>query len=219
LGETSTAPMKNYVLFLSACLLLFSTACTVNKRAHRPGYNVEWHSANPQPKKHPKLEEQESTSGWENEFNQEVAIADTEEALSSTEQIEAGSILGEDNTIAGGESSTGILAKEFKIGKSNLGDSNSEKPESELRVEAPQQRNSQADNLAVWGFVTSLAGFFLVPVLGSIAGVVLSAVALNKMRDNPTAHRQRGLAIAGLVIGIVGLAFWTGYIFLLILML
>ena len=219
MGETSTAPMKNYVLFLSACLLLFSTACTVNKRAHRPGYNVEWHSANPQPKKHPKLEEQGSTSGRENEFNQEVAIAYTDEALSSTEQIEAGSTLDEDNTIAGGERSTGILDQSFKIGKSILEELYSDKPESELSEEAPQQRNSQADNLAVWGFVTSLAGFFLVPVLGSIAGVVLSAVALDKMRDNPTAHRQRGLAIAGLVIGIVGLAFWTGYIFLLILLL
>jgi hypothetical protein len=208
--------MKNYVLFLSACLLLFSTACTVNKRAHRPGYNVEWHSANPQPKKHPKLEGQESTSGREKKFNQEVAIADTEEALSSTQQIEAGSIFNEDNVIAGGERSTGIIDQAFKIGKSDMGESHSDTPESEQSEEAPQQRNSQADNLAIWGFVVSLAAFWI-PFLGSLAAVILSSIALNQMRENPLEHRQRGLAIAGLAIGIAGLAFWTGYIFLLIL--
>lgn len=204
--------MKNYVLFLSACLLLFSTACTVNKRAHRPGYNVEWHSANPQPKKHPKLEEQGSTSGWEKEFNQEVAIADTEEALSSTEQIEAGSIFNEDNTIAGGERSTGILEQSFKIGKSNMGESHSDKPESGMSEEAPQQRNSQADNLAIWGFVISLAAFWI-PFAGPIAAIILSSIALNQMRENPIAHRHRGLAIAGLALGIAGLAFWGVWIF------
>jgi hypothetical protein len=209
--------MKNYVLFLSACLLIFSTACTVNKRAHRPGYNVEWYSTNPQPKKHPKLDEQGSTTEPQESLNGEVeARAEVAESLPVEEQIEAEGLLDEDNTLAGGENSSGILDRGFKIGKSTLEESYIDKPESELIEEAPQQRNSQADNLAIWGFVLSLAAFWI-PFLGSLAAVILSSIALNQMRENPLEHRQRGLAIAGLAIGIAGLAFWTGYIFLLIL--
>jgi hypothetical protein len=221
--------MKINILFISACLLFLASACSVNKRAHRPGYNVEWHSANPKPKNHPKLEGQERAMDLPLELTTEEAYAETLQEPQSIEQSAASELLEEDNTIAGAERSTGILEHVFKIGKSNIVDSQIDKPESEPREEAPQQRNSKADNLAIWGFVISIASIAALPlasvasyyaisvlagilvsisIFGPLAAIILCAIALRKMRKNPTEHRKRGLAKAGLIIGILVFVFW-----------
>lgn len=53
-------------------------------------------------------------------------------------------------------------------------------------------------NLAILGFVLAL-------VLGGLPGLIVSAVALKKMKDSGE-EDGKGLAIAGLVIGIVEMA-------------
>lgn len=53
-------------------------------------------------------------------------------------------------------------------------------------------------NLAILGFVLSL-------VLGGLPGLIVSAVALKKMKESGD-EDGKGLAIAGLVIGIVEMA-------------
>jgi hypothetical protein len=199
--------MKINILLISACLLFMASACTVNKRAHRPGYNVEWHSANPKPQKHPKHEEQEGSMELPPEFTTEEAYAETLQEPQSIEQSAASELLEEDNTIAGAERSTGVLEHVFKIGKSNMVDSQIDKPGSEPREKAPKQRNSTADNLAILGFVISIA-FIWFP-LGPLVAVILCSIALRMMRKNPTEHRRRGLAVAGKVIGIVALVLWS----------
>jgi len=202
--------MKINILLISACLLFMASSCTVNKRAHRPGYNVEWHSANPKPQKHPKHDEQERSMEFPPEFTTEEAYAETLQEPQSIEQSAASELLEEDNTIAGAERSTGILEHVFKIGKFNLGYVNNEASDDGSSAEGPQQRNSQADNLALWGFIVSIAGFWT--PFGPIAAIILCSIALNKMRDNPTEHRYKGLAIAGLVIGILLLVFYVGFV-------
>jgi hypothetical protein len=66
----------------------------------------------------------------------------------------------------------------------------------------PQQGYTRAGNpMAVAGFVCSLCG--LIPWLGLIAavcGIVFSALGLSKAK---TTGNGKGLAIAGLIIGIV----------------
>lgn len=57
--------------------------------------------------------------------------------------------------------------------------------------------------ICVAGFVVSLCSCFIDPIaLVSITGIALSAVGLNKIKANPTLG-GKGLAVAGLVIGIV----------------
>ena len=53
------------------------------------------------------------------------------------------------------------------------------------------------------GIVSVLACFLVVP---SLLAVIFGAVALNQMKHQPTAYHGRGMAIAGLVLGLVGLA-------------
>lgn len=70
-------------------------------------------------------------------------------------------------------------------------------------VHAPEENNG----MAIAGFVCS----FFVPVVG----VVLSAIGLSRVKKNITS-KGKGLAVAGLVISIVGIAVWLISVFTLI---
>lgn len=63
------------------------------------------------------------------------------------------------------------------------------------------------NGLAVAGFVLAIAGFVVFDLLliGAVLGIVFSAIALAQLKKREGEQRGRGLAIAGLVLGIVGL--------------
>ena len=70
--------------------------------------------------------------------------------------------------------------------------------------------NSQSHNgNAIAGFVLSLVGLFPLIIIGSIIGIICSSVALHGMSKS-TNKKGEGLAIAGLVIGIIGFLGWSG---------
>jgi hypothetical protein len=58
----------------------------------------------------------------------------------------------------------------------------------------------------VLGIVGVVACWFVVP---SLLAVIFGAVALNQMKHQPVAYSGRGLAIAGLVLGLVGLVLFV----------
>jgi hypothetical protein len=57
--------------------------------------------------------------------------------------------------------------------------------------------------LAVWSMVSSLLGLFC--GVGLIVGIVLGFVSLHRFKEPGNNQRGRGMAIAGVVIGIVGI--------------
>ncbi|GAB4404482.1 MAG: hypothetical protein OHK0039_04680 [Bacteroidia bacterium] len=67
--------------------------------------------------------------------------------------------------------------------------------------------NEEGYILAILGLVVSLLGLLFVPILGSIAGIVLSVLALRKLRENPGTP-GRSMAVAGLALGVAGLVIW-----------
>lgn len=75
----------------------------------------------------------------------------------------------------------------------------------------PQQpyQPQKTNGLAVAGFVCSL-----IPCV-SLIGLILSAVGLNQISKDPS-QGGKGLAIAGLVLGILGTIGWAFYYFVVI---
>jgi Domain of unknown function (DUF4190) len=61
----------------------------------------------------------------------------------------------------------------------------------------------KTDTVAIVGFICSITGLLFAGLaLGSI-GIVLSAIALGRIKRDPENKKGRGLAIAGLILGVV----------------
>ncbi|MGN6695922.1 MAG: DUF4190 domain-containing protein [Aquihabitans sp.] len=77
----------------------------------------------------------------------------------------------------------------------------------------PVYAQGPTNGLAIAGFVLSL-----VPLcgIGSVLAVVFSSIALRQIKESNGWQRGRGLAIAGLVLGITGLVFIALYVVLAI---
>ena len=68
-----------------------------------------------------------------------------------------------------------------------------------------QARN---DGMAIAGFVLGLLGLLAIGFLGSILGIIFSAIALDRFRKG-SEMGGKNMAVAGLVLGIVGLVLWS----------
>lgn len=64
---------------------------------------------------------------------------------------------------------------------------------------------ARTSTLAIVSLVASLLGLFLIPLLGSVAGVVFGHMALEQIKR--TGEEGTGQALAGTITGYVGLAF------------
>ena len=65
------------------------------------------------------------------------------------------------------------------------------------------------DGMAIAGFVTGVLSLLLFGFILGILGIIFSAVGLKRIRQEPEKRKGRGLAIAGLVCGIIGFIGWT----------
>jgi hypothetical protein len=179
--------MKINILFMSACLLFMASACTVNKRAHRPGYNVEWHSANPKPQKHPKIEENvelgkaEVIEGVQINTSNEVVSSEGELAITDT----LNSSLQEEGLIAGNSDLDLVIGNyhksTFKIGQR-------ERIDQDQFEQSTSNSIDNAHGLAITGFVLGLVGLFF-PFLGPVA-IVFSGIRLSMIRKNSGAYQS-----------------------------
>jgi hypothetical protein len=56
---------------------------------------------------------------------------------------------------------------------------------------------------ALTGFILSLVGLFISPILLGITAIVFSAIGLSAIKRNPDLYKGKGFAIAGLIVGII----------------
>lgn len=56
---------------------------------------------------------------------------------------------------------------------------------------------------ATWGFVCAVVGFFVAGVILGLLGIIFSGIALGQIAKNPEVYKGQGLAIAGLIIGMI----------------
>lgn len=104
--------------------------------------------------------------------------------------------------------------------KSGIESHDSNRTELTIIKPRPQETNTseKLSGAAVAGFVCSIVGlaliaslsFFLLGILSAIAGTILSAIGLSQTNKG---RQGKGFAIAGLILGIIGVAISTGIIY------
>jgi hypothetical protein len=81
-------------------------------------------------------------------------------------------------------------------------------------------RGKGNDSMAILSLVSGILGFFLLPIVGSIAAIVSGNIALNQYKELAQPNNNEGLARAGVILGWIGLGIWMlavvgGLLFLL----
>jgi len=77
-------------------------------------------------------------------------------------------------------------------------------------------RERKRSGLAVASLVCSLVGVLLFGVVLGLLGIIFGGVAISKVKQNPQAYAGKGMAVAGLIIGIVDMVlgvFWIMWVF------
>ncbi|MDI9503952.1 MAG: DUF4190 domain-containing protein [Bacillota bacterium] len=77
-------------------------------------------------------------------------------------------------------------------------------------VPKPSQELENAALFGIFSIVSSILGFFIFPLIGSIVGIVLGIIGLN----TPNNDKDRTLSIVGIILGIAGILL---FIFLIVL--
>ena len=72
--------------------------------------------------------------------------------------------------------------------------------------------DAKTDGMAIAGFITGLVSLFLFGIILGPLGIIFSAIALKRIKRNPEKRKGRGLAIAGLILGICGVIGWAIYV-------
>jgi hypothetical protein len=78
------------------------------------------------------------------------------------------------------------------------------------------QRTESTPGLAIASLLLSISSFVVLPLIGSIAGVVCGHMARSQMRREGRTGEGNGVALAGVIIGWVGIAFYTALLLLII---
>lgn len=76
---------------------------------------------------------------------------------------------------------------------------------------------NETNGKAIAAMVLGISGLVLVPIVPSVLAIIFGRQALDEIDETPE-MAGKGMAQAGLVTGIVGLALWAALILLLVLL-
>ena len=76
---------------------------------------------------------------------------------------------------------------------------------------------ASTNGYAIASLVCALLNFFVLPLVGSILGVIFGHIALSQIARAGGTQEGRGLAVGGLVLGYVGLLLAAFYVLVVIL--
>ncbi|MEX2597291.1 MAG: DUF4190 domain-containing protein [Salibacteraceae bacterium] len=214
----------NTLLFGGLTILMVLSSCSIQKRQHLSGYHIDWKKANQSVEKEVTAKRKTSKSSEKDDIiasRDQSARADTAEDITQSKKFIAST---DEHQIIFPEKKK----PNFYTNKSKRIDSDNENQQATFRSELKQgarmilanddEVNRKTNGFAIAGFVLSLAGLLFFGLgLGALA-IVFSAISLKKIKDEPLKWEGKGLATAGLVIGIIDVAAWLIIIAIIIVL-
>jgi uncharacterized membrane protein len=196
--------MRRIVVILILGLILSN--CSIEKRHHTKGYHVEWNNKHTIAKNNevkdneverPKLVSKTIVKTEKLDFNNEEK---------SSKEIVIASNNGEESIEKKGVSNNFIirLIEAQKLSK--------------LFTDDPQyypEGKEKTDVNAMLSLAFAISGIFFLPIIGSVLAFVFGIISLNKISKSTVLLKGKGMAIAGIIIGVLALLLWGLLIWIL----
>jgi hypothetical protein len=201
--------MKNIYVIL-AVIIVFAQSCSIQKRQHMPGYHIEWNTneshSEVQREKKPEqaLDIAEHDVAIEAEavaqpLQQEVQASNTDAQVASLRNLEEAPVNGNNTVKNDSEKRT----KQRLTFPSVI-----HSPAKMLFGGINPEDRPRTDGLSIAAMVCGIL-CFASPYIGiilAILAIIFGGIGIRRTNSNPEL-KGRGMAIAGLVLGIVGLLF------------
>ena len=220
---------KTHLLLIAVAIVSLISSCSMEKRLYLPGYNVEWKKSD--------ISKRNMDFAYENLTTKEQAVENPQLFPANTDELDMDATLtaSNDNSLI----VSGSIYKQRNVQQSdNIVNAKKEKStnilrakfQDDLTVNTTQKAESGggANGLAVASLILGIAGiiflflpsiaFALIALLSSILSIVFGFVALGAIRKNRESSHDdnkqggKGLAIAGLICGFLGLFIWISVI-------
>jgi hypothetical protein len=202
--------IRPLILFLLV-FITFISSCRIEKRLYSSGYYINVNKGKQHAPKTVSKDESANLSSKEIKSNKLPANETTKE----------------NEPIIASESSSLYLQqdsysqKEIQQNKSEnyitIDDYKTEFKKGVKKIKSHQKvAGSSMNGMAIAGFVCSMVGLILFGIILGLLAIILSAIGLHRINQDPINWDGKGLAIAGIIIGILDI---VGWIFLLLFIL
>ena len=199
---------KTIVIFV--IMLVFTTSsCTLTKRHYFSGYHVDWH-----------LSKAESSFFPQQLKSKDRIVQQGEEKVAP--------IIDEPVLIASADLPMDIQKNNFDDKKTNYKSLITEIPQlkkaSKVDIKQLSEKSlpKKKSNEPVLNWIAGAAlglGIlgFIFPFFPSVTAIILGIVALKRINSEPEKYKGKVMAIAGIVLGVLGIIFIVGLAFLMLL--
>jgi len=195
--------------FIGLAITLVLTSCTMEKRVYMSGYHIDWKNGKRNSNK------QELVSNDNVKQTEQNQIVSVEQSENENNTVDNSPTVTDDNITASADNQQIILPKKEKI---NLLSSHKVKTADEESFKSEFKKGAKmilanadepkTNGMALTGFICSLVGLFLFGFILGVLAIIFSAIGLGKIKKDPTKWKGKGMAIAGLIIGIVDIVAW-----------
>jgi hypothetical protein len=209
LSKSKSSCMKN-IYFILAVIIVFAQSCSIQKRQHMPGYHIEWNTN----ESHSEVQREKKPEQAMDIAEYDVAIEAEAVAQPLQQEVQAS------NTDAQVASLRNLEEEEAPVNGNNTVKNDSEK-RTKQRLTFPSIIHSPAkmlfgginpedrprtDGLSIAAMVCGIVGVVLPGsgIILSILAIIFGGIGMGRTSRNPELS-GKGMAITGLVLGIVGL--------------
>jgi hypothetical protein len=209
---------KNLVL-LGIVMSAFLSSCTMQKCVYSKGYYVDWFGGK---SKKENLKTTSSVSSDELNISSNELIHEKKDVAQNETKVEEN--VDQSMAVASIDNNeiftTDIDRSESASHKSaNLSDDiNSFRSEFKngASVILSPPDDQKTNGLALAGFICSLAGLLIFGVVLGLLGIIFSAIGLGKIAKDSSRWKGKGMAIAGLIVGVIDIVVWIVLLALII---
>lgn len=178
---------KNKTLLGALAIVLILSSCSVDKRVHMSGYNIKWkNNKNIAVAKQTPVKTSKTIVVEETEIVVSASTENTPLIINKTPQIDFFATPKTKEVVVVAPTKKTVRAKIKEAIKKSIAEGEGKK-----------------QGFAIAGFVCSITAILFAGFILGTLGLIFSAVALHRIKNNPEKYKGKKFAIAGLIIGIV----------------